>query len=174
MWAATVRRCPPGQLRYQSQFGARLQLARALTHAPYLICDGLVSYSRESPFPSSGSGLNRVPFNYTRQNCQVPPGSGRTPCRSECCQPSVAMTTPDVIIQVPVEAQDGHGNASSTEVWTHADCWSDRPLLIRKGTLRETLRTILVIDLSFTLVTFVVMGFMVRPVAAIGIVKKFG
>ena len=42
MWAATVRRCPPaGHTRHPSQFGARMQLARALNHAPYLICDGV-------------------------------------------------------------------------------------------------------------------------------------
>ena len=50
MWAATVRRCPNrGYPRHHSHFGTRLQIARALNHAPYLICD-------PSTYPSCAGG----------------------------------------------------------------------------------------------------------------------
>ena len=74
MWAATVRRCPSGHSRHPSQFGARLQLARALNHAPYLICDGVYNCPPSiSPQIREDIERNRQDFQHWPQEIRIIP-----------------------------------------------------------------------------------------------------
>lgn len=243
MWAATVRRCPTGH-RHPSQFGARLQLARALTHAPYLICDGVYScptpihnhlnhdfnlpYRLSYDDSSTINDSNVICEHFVDCDRQNPGRNTQHSNRNSCNQEAFASTrnyrdenTPrsipsgssytsrnrfdvdEVRVELPysrreLESEDdyslndrivrryddiqgredlgdegivglsyqqrslGEPGPYRGEVWgaePSIDCWGDRPLLLKRGKTRELVRTLFVVALSFTLVTFVIMGF---------------
>ena len=117
MWAATVRRCPNrGYPRHHSHFGTRLQIARALNHAPYLICDPVTYPSCTAGNQPHSHLAYDLPQGQPQQQPQSQPLSQQSQQQQQQPQPDIIS---DHMLEYNSSHSTGHNHHHQSPVITH-------------------------------------------------------